>query len=294
MAKKLDVSKLMNRLKELNESSGGQNNGMNFITIKDGRNVVRILPPSENMESFGEEVWVHYGVGKSATNKKGTMVVCPRTKDENAKCPMCEASKELKQLSKKKDDEYDKQAKSFYRKKRVYYNAIDRSVDLANYELREEDDKKVWYNIETNEKESPVGILATGVGVYKDLIKIIVDPEYGDITDPEEGLDIIITKTGSGQFNTEYEVKSVRKESPVGLDNWEDFLNDLAPLTKPKTYDEILTIMEGGEPPTEGGSDENSESEDNKEGTEPSGDNEGNEELDEEIQAAIRRRREGK
>jgi len=291
MAKKLDVNKLMGRLKELNESSGGQNNGMSFLSIKDGRNVVRILPPSDNMESFGEEVWVHYSVGKSSSNKNGTMVVCPKTKDENAKCPVCEASKELWNLSKKKDDDYQKQAKQLNRKKRVYYNAIDRAVDLSLFELREEDDKKVWYNTETNEKESPIKILGTGVGVYKDLIKLIVDPEYGDVTDPKEGLDIIITKSGSGQFNTEYDVKTVRKESAIGMDDWEEHLNDLEPLTKAKTYDEILTIMEGGEP-TESSEDESKgDDQDDSADTGTEGGSGGDEDLEDEIQAAIQRRR---
>lgn len=293
MAKKLDVAKLMGRLQELNEGGGNNNSNVSFLQIKDGRNVVRILPPSDKMESFGEEVWVHYGVGKSASNKNGTMVVCPRTANENAPCPVCEASKELWNLSTKKDDEYMKQAKGLNRKKRVYYNAIDRGVDLDIFELREEDDKKVWYNTETNEKESPIKVLGTGIGVYKDLIKLIIDPEYGDITDPTEGLDIIITKTGSGQFNTEYEVKSVRKESEIGMDNWEEHLNDLEPFTKFKSYDDILAILEGGDP-----SKSSNESSETEEDNTPPANNVSQEEEDAmqaEIQAAIKRRQqEGK
>lgn len=249
MAKKLDISKLVGRLNELNSNQGGGNSsGMTFIEIGDGRNVVRVLPPSDNMDSFAEEAWVHYGVGKSDTNKKGTMVVCPKTHGDDKPCPVCEASAELKKLSKKKDDAYDKQAKSFYRKKRVYYNAINRADDLSVYEKREEDGKQVWYNTKTDEKESPVKVLGTGIGVYKDILSLICDPEYGDVTDPDEGLDLIITKTGSGQFNTKYDVKTVRKESPIGFDDWEDAMNDLKPLLKAKTYDEILAIMDGEDP----------------------------------------------
>jgi hypothetical protein len=178
------------------------------------------------------------------------MVVCPKTANENNPCPACELSKELYGLSKKKDDDAMKQAKSFNKKKRVYYNAIDKADVLADFELREDPqdkDKQVWFNKKTDEQESPVKVLGTGIGVYKDLIKIIIDPEYGDITDPEEGLDVIINKSGSGQFNTEYDVKTVRKESAIELADWEQHLNDLSVFTKYKSYDDIAAMMSGEE-----------------------------------------------
>jgi len=250
MAKKLDITKLAGRLAEINESTGGNNSGgSTFVTIKDGRNQVRILPPREDMDSFAVEAWVHYGVGKSGTDKKGKMVVCPKTTNENNPCPVCELSKQLYGMSKKKDDKAMKEAKQFNRKKRVYYNALDKADVLTDFELREDPkdkDKQIWFNKKTDEQETPVKVLGTGIGVYKDLIKIIIDPEYGDITDPEQGLDIIITKSGSGQFNTEYDVKSVRKESAIEFAEWEENLNDLSVFTKHKTYNEIADIMDGG------------------------------------------------
>lgn len=242
MAKGLDISKLAERLNQLNTNNNhGEGSGIKFINIKDGRNVFRILP-GKGDNFFVEEVWVHYGVGKNANNQNGTMVVCPTTKGDDKPCPVCELSKQFKSMSKKKDDSYDKQAKSFYRKKRVYYNAIDRGDAISNYEKRE--DGK-WYNIADDEEASPVKVLGTGIGVYKDLLKLITDPEYGDITKPEDGLDVIITKSGSGQFNTEYDVKTVRKESPIGFNAWEECLNDLVQLAQPKSYDDIAKLLTG-------------------------------------------------
>ena len=292
MVKKVDISKLAARLNELNEHSNRDRNGsLNFLSIKDGRNVIRILPPTDNMESFGEEVWVHYGVGKSEKNKRGSMVVCPTTHGEDNPCPVCEAVKELYALSLNRDDEYSKQARSLGRKRRIYYNAISRDEDLSEYELREEDGKKVWYNKKEGKQESPVKVLATGIGVYKAIISLIVDPEYGDVTDPEEGLDLIITKTGSGQFNTNYDVKTVRKESPIGLDGWEAGLNDLKLLTKSKTYSEIAKILDGAH---ESHEDENGDlHEDVNSAMDSLPDktpNESEADLEAEIQAAIRRK----
>ena len=299
MAKKLDITKLAGRLAEINESTGGNNSGgSTFVTIKDGRNQVRILPPREDMDSFAVEAWVHYGVGKSGTDKKGKMVVCPKTTNENNPCPVCELSKQLYGMSKKKDDKAMKEAKQFNRKKRVYYNALDKADVLTDFELREDPkdkDKQIWFNKKTDEQETPVKVLGTGIGVYKDLIKIIIDPEYGDITDPEQGLDIIITKSGSGQFNTEYDVKSVRKESAIEFAEWEENLNDLSVFTKHKTYNEIADIMDGGtgeeQQATEEDIDEATANlpEKNVDTSEDAGDDDGD--MQSEIQKALAARR---
>lgn len=243
---KLDIAKLAGRLAELNAPRESSGEGNSYIAINDGRNVVRILPPKDDKSEFAVEAWVHYNVGKTANNK-GTLVVCPRTVDEKAYCPVCELSSQLKKMSSKKDDTYDKQAKEVYRKKRVYYNAIDRTDDLTKFEYRVEEEGKPgrWYNTDTGKPESPIKVLATGIEVYKKIIGFIIDPEYGDVTDPESGLDIIITKSGSGQFNTNYEVISARKESVVGFKGWEKHLNDIAALAVPKPVSEIEALMEG-------------------------------------------------
>jgi hypothetical protein len=294
---KVDISKLAARLAELNKSGGGEGLGVTFLSIKDGRNVIRILPPGEGKDMFAEEVWVHYGVGKTAENKNGTMVVCPRTKNENAPCPVCELSAELKKLSKKKDDNYDKQAKSIYRKKRVYYNAIDREEDLSSYSYNE--DEKKWYK--GNDEEAPIKVLGTGIGIYKDIMAFFVDPEYGDVTDFEEGLDLIITKTGSGQYNTNYDVKTVRKESPAIPDdapkelveNWESYLSDFSTLTEPKSYDDLVSLMGGGSPSED---EEDNSTEADEESTSQDTASEHSEETDDdgladELAQAIARRR---
>jgi hypothetical protein len=294
----LDISKLAERLAQLNRGGNNSNSSMGFISIKDGRNVVRLLPKREGDETslFGEqEVFVHYGVGKSETNKNGSMVVCPTTYGDDKKCPVCELAAELRRLSKKKDDSYDKQARSSGRKKRVYYNAVSREEDLNSYKY--DADKKKWYN-KDGEEESPIKVLGTGVGVYKDVLKIICDPEYGDITDFNDGLDVIITKSGTG-FNTEYDVKTVRKESPAIPDDapaelvkgWKEALHDLSSLAKVKTYSEIAATMDGGSEP------EQEEVDDAMDNLPPKGSDltvgggDDDDALAKEIQAALARKR---
>lgn len=281
----IDVSKLAERLSQLNtpRSSGSS---LNFFSIKDGRNVARILPPSNKDNFFFEEVWVHYGVGKSDSDKKGQTVICPTTAGDNKPCPVCELVKELYSLSKKKDDTYSKQARDLGRKKRVYMNAIDRSDDLSKFK---KNDEGKWINTETDKQESPIKVLAVGITVLKQLLGIITDPEYGDITDPEEGLDVIITKSGSGQMNTEYDTKTVRKNSPIGFDDWKDNLNDLSQLSKAKSYEDIAALLTG-EKAKESEESEDDE-EDTKESKEVAKGADDEEALQAEIQAALARRK---
>lgn len=305
MAKKVDIAALAKKLDEINNGNNNRSNqgtGLNYHSIKDGRNLFRILPPRDDMDSFAVEAWLHYGVGKTKEKPKGRTVICPKSRDENAKCPICELAFEYRGLSKDKNDRYGKLFDDTKRKKRVYFNAINREDDLAKYE---KDAEGKWRNTESDEdrEESPVKVLATGFGIYQDLLKIIVDPEYGDFTDPEEGLDIIITKSGSGRYNTEYDVKTVRKESPIGFDEWEECmeLNDLNKLSEQKlSYDELAKLLTGAEA-TEDDDEEddepqeksstNSKGEEPKDDTNTDGDSEDDGDLDDEIAKALARRK---
>jgi hypothetical protein len=235
----LDINKIAERLKQLNESRSG--GGFGYIELKD-RTVVRVLPAREGEDMFYTEAYVHYGVGKSTDNPKGSVIVCPTTHGDDKPCPVCKVVKEMYALSKKKDDQYAKEAGKLGRKKRVYMNAIDRSEDLSNFEKRDDG----WYNKAEDKKQSPVKVLAAGITVLKQILGIIVDPEYGDITDTEQGLDLIIKKTGSG-FNTNYDTTTVRKESPLGFEDWQECLHDLSTFTKVKSYADIESVLDGGD-----------------------------------------------
>lgn len=235
----MDIAKIAERLAELNSKSG-KSGGMGFLKIEDGRNVVRILPPADENDMFYEEVFVHYNVGKT-DEENGTMVVCPKTEGENKKCPVCELVAHFKKLSNKKGDKYDKMAGDLWKKKRVYYNAIAADEKLDDYK---KDEEGKWVSKESGNAGSPVKVMGSGVGILKDLMNTIVDPEYGDVTDPETGLDIIITKSGTG-MKTNYEVKTVRKDTPIRFAEWKECLNDLKSLIAHKTYAEIEEIMTG-------------------------------------------------
>ena len=67
------------------------------LTIADGENYIRILPPSleyltETVDYISFEYLMHYRVG---IGDDKTAVVCPRTYGKKQKCPICEAVSKL-------------------------------------------------------------------------------------------------------------------------------------------------------------------------------------------------------
>lgn len=71
------------------------------------------------------------------------------------------------------------------------------------------------------------------------VIGAFSEEDYGDISDPEEGFDVVIHRDGQG-LNTKYKVTLRRNPSPIGVDGWEDNLFDL----KKEAYREIPTYKE--------------------------------------------------
>ncbi len=138
-----------------------------FWVPKTGENRVRILPPSarEKSKIFYREVHVHYGVEGLG------MVFCLQNWGE--KCPVCEFINKLKDLN---------------------------SVEAVNLAKRITQNKRYLVNIiDLNEANT------TGMYVIKqwlapktvrlDLLKIVLDADWGDITDLATGRDVIIDRS---------------------------------------------------------------------------------------------------
>lgn len=209
----LNMNKVNEKQQELNKPRGD----FNFFSPKDGRNVIRICPPKGDKDVFWKEADTHFGVGP-----EGKLVTC--LKMFKKKCPVCE---EVARLKKSGNKEEQKLADKMRVNHRAYINIIDRGdpdkVDVPQV-----------YNC--------------GNSVLKELINLVCDPEYGDITDFESGFDITLTKSGKG-MNTEYKVTPKRKESPatttITEKELQEALPDLDSLVVEKSADEIKAILSG-------------------------------------------------
>lgn len=228
---KVNMAKVQSKQEELKKSSGGSN--YNFDKLEDGKNVRRILPPKGDSDMFYSEGFVHFGLG--ADGKK--MVACLDTFGK--KCPVCEYLDSIKNSKDKADKELVQNAK---KTKRIYINVLNRDSD--------------------DDEEKPM-ILPIGKMILKQVVDYICDPDYGDITDYEEGRDITITKSGKG-LNTEYSV-IVKPKTTVASEQYDEaeldeLLPDLEAMFQELSEDELVAILAGEE--YEGDSDDSGSDDD--------------------------------
>lgn len=158
--------------------SGG---GGNFYEPKEGKNVVRFMPPLQGRPAV--KIW-HKHYFQAGGERKA--IICTKLQF-NQPCPMCAQRLKLASSSSRADQ---KQARAYEASPKVYANV----VDMKNPEKG----VQVW-------RISP--------GLFKKIRKAIDVADVGKIfADPEKGFNIIFVKTGSG-LNTEYDPVSVARES---------------------------------------------------------------------------------
>ena len=207
------VAALRERLKQLDLGGGGAG----FYTPKVGKNVIRILPETGDMEYFFQPVGRHYFPGNKS-------VYCPAfTTEKERECPVCEI---VKQLHTAGDKASKKLAESLGVRRSWWMNVIDRS----------------------NEKAGPL-VFTPGVMVFNSIITYINDPDYGDVTDIEDGVDIVIERTGTGK-ETSYEIIARRKSTPLAsdddtIDEWVEKCRDLSWVELTDDPEEDKDVSEG-------------------------------------------------
>ena len=212
MVKKLSTSgmstkeKMLARKKAL-ESKG---NSGGLVFPKEGTTRVRIKSPGDDQE-LGFEVVQFYlqGIGG---------FISPATFDEP--CPFMEKYQQLKESN----DEDDKElAKKLVPRRRfiiggiIYKDAKGTEVDYEGHDK---------------------GVLIAG-SVYQDIIDLYLDEdEAGDMTDPINGYDIKITRSGSGRFDTNYSVRAC-KPTKLGKEYRKPMDLEKIVRNQIKSYDEL-------------------------------------------------------
>ena len=172
---------LKERLKKEREDLKNKKNSGQILFLKDGQTRrARILNMGDE-ETFCQEVTQFY----LGADIKG--VISPSTFSEP--CAIMESYEELKASS--DDDDKELAAKFPPRQRWLAFCAFYK--DEAGKEL--------------DEQNSPKFILLTG-GQYQEILDLYLDEsEWGDMTDPETGYDLKLSRSGSGKTDTEYSVK---------------------------------------------------------------------------------------
>lgn len=176
-------------------ASGG---GAEFMKLKEGKNLVRFMPPALGVETPFQVVSQHY-----IKNPTGNAVVfaCPRVMQKRF-CPACQKANQFKATGNSADK---KAAMELFPRRRIFANVIDRT-----------------------DQEAGPKILAFGKTIQESLVKIRKNEDIGgDFTCPKEGFDIQIERSGQG-LNTSYHVLPARRESPLGNMEWIAMQHDLS------------------------------------------------------------------
>ena len=175
--KGLDLSKMREKLDVLENGSNFKKN-IN-VKIDTGDTVRMRVLPSPDGDPF-KEFHLHYNINKSK-------FLCPKRND-GEQCDVCDYVRELYDEG---SEESLEQAKDLQAKRRFY--------SLVLLRGREEEGVKVW-----NYSKS----------IYEDFLNKALNPEYGDFTSPESGIDFTVSKKEvKGKRYASINVEFSRKES---------------------------------------------------------------------------------
>lgn len=204
--------RMMARKKQL-ESRG---NGGGIIFPKEGTLRVRLMSQGPDDE-LGLEVIQFYLGGKIGG------IISPATFDEP--CPFMEKYKELKESK----DPLDQEIAGNLSPRRRY---IVGGTCYKDEKGKEVDPDRVC---------KPILIPRS---VYQDIIDLYLDEDdWGDMTDPDEGYDIKISRSGSGKMDTTYTVTACPGRTPLPEKYRHDM--DLTEIIRNqvKSYDELEDLL---------------------------------------------------
>lgn len=150
----MDISKVINKIAELEDKTLQRNLLWKPVA---GTQQVRIVPYKHDKDNPFQELYFHYNLAKKT-------MISPITFGQPD--PVQEMANRLKSTGSKEDY---KLGKSLEPKRRTYVPVLVRGAESEGV--------KFW-----------------GIGneVYMQLLKTIADPDYGDITDPIKGRDIVL------------------------------------------------------------------------------------------------------
>lgn len=182
----LNINKMKDKLTKL--ANNGKEGGSSVRWKPEpGQHSIRVIP-TEDGDPF-KELFFHYGVG-------GKTVLCPK-KNFSDECPICNFASQLwKEGTKNEDKATQKMAKDLFAKQRFMSPILVRG-----------------------EEKKGVQVWEYGKTAYETLLGLVVNPDYGDITDPDDGLDLVIDYTkppaGSKDQFPQTKITPRRKSSPL-------------------------------------------------------------------------------
>ncbi len=202
-------------------ASRANNDTTYFKFENDGIYQIRLLPPFGDRDRMWKEYQKCFNIGP---NKK---IAVPLSQF-GQECPI---QKRIDALNKVGDEISKKEAGKLRPRSRVAMIVIDRK----------------------NEAKGPM-LFETNLEVFRDILTIMADPDFGDITRPAEGIDIQITYTKSGKTGfPDYVVQPKRNSTPLSTNpqqqaNWlaKDWMEEYF-VGKPSDAGYLQACLDGTE-----------------------------------------------
>ena len=210
----MDISQIKSRLTQLQSQTSTTKN---FWKPDPGKQVVRIVPYKFNKDNPFIELFFHYSLGNNKTYMSPASFGRPD--------PVAEFADKLKSTGNK--DEWI-QGKRLEPKMRTFAPVVVRG--------KESEGVKFW---------------GFGKTVYQELLGVIADPDYGDITDATNGRDIMIERQTPAEAGNQYGKTTVRvkpNQTPITenkelLQSVFDNQSDLTELYTEPTYDDLKEAL---------------------------------------------------
>jgi len=209
----MDLNAIKNRLNQLQTTN---NRTSNLWKPQPGNQIVRIVPYKFNKDNPFIELYFHYGLA----NKNYLSPISFGRPD-----PIEEFAQKLKGTGSKDDYRLGRKVEA---KMRTYAPVIVRGEESQGV--------KFW---------------GFGKTVYQELLSIIADPDYGDITDPVSGRDIAVEfktaeETGASFPSTSIRVKP--NQTPITedaslLESLTENQKNITEIYQEQSYEELTTAL---------------------------------------------------
>ena len=211
----MDINAIKSKLATLQSTSNTKDN---FWKPEPGQQVVRVVPYKHNKDNPFIELFFHYNLGNNKTYLSPLSFGRPD--------PVAEFADKLKSTGNK--DEWI-QGKRLEPKMRTFAPVVVRG--------KESEGVKFW---------------GFGKTVYQELLGVIADPDYGDITDATNGRDIGIERQTPAEAGNQYGKTTVRvKPNQTAITDDAETLkgifenqSELTELYNEPTYDELKDVLQ--------------------------------------------------
>jgi len=197
------------------QNKGGDKSA--FWRPNDGNQTIRVVPTADG-DPF-KEVYFHYNVAKGG-------ILCPK-RNFGDSCPVCDFASNLwREGADKNDESSKKMAKDLFVRQRFFSPVLVRG---------EETDGVRWWGY--------------GKTAYESLLNLVLNPDYGDITDTDEGTDLVLNygKPPGASF-PQTKLQPRRRPSPLSEDTdttkmYLDSIEDIMSLFERKTTAEVDQML---------------------------------------------------